>query len=50
MGGNVFQGTSDFDHGAIEEILKTVKKKDINQLAIPSLINKILIAFKDKIY
>ena len=24
MGGNVFQGTSDFDNGAIEEILKTV--------------------------
>jgi hypothetical protein len=24
MGGNVFQGTSDFDHSAIEEILKTV--------------------------
>lgn len=26
MGGNVFQGTSDFDHGSIEQILKTVNQ------------------------
>ena len=26
MGGKVFQGTSDFDHSAIGQILKTVNK------------------------
>jgi len=26
MGGNVFQGTSDFDHQSIDQILKTVNQ------------------------
>jgi A/G-specific adenine glycosylase len=34
----------------INKEYRFVKKKDLNQLAIPSLINKILIAFEDKIY
>jgi hypothetical protein len=34
----------------INKEYRFVKKKDFNQLAIPSLINKILTTFEDKIY